>query len=112
MYDVIRNSFTDRVFPARQPTQFVGLDNYVQLLSMTVQEVPPKIDEATGQPKINCKTGTIDYKSTVQVLPPRAAALGSDPVQYLWPPMCWAQATRFYQGGVGHNRLCRCHRLF
>ena len=69
MFDVVRNSFTDRVFASSTPTQNVGLDNYIQLLSMTIKELPPKIDEATGQPVIDPDTGQVDFESSVQVLP-------------------------------------------
>jgi len=44
---VFVNSFTNRTFASAQPTEFVGLENYSRLLRMTVQRVPPVIDEAT-----------------------------------------------------------------
>lgn len=69
MFSVIANSFTNRTFASSEPTVNVGLDNYRQLLSMTIVELPPKIDEATGQPVIDEETGEIDYVSSVSVLP-------------------------------------------
>ena len=50
-------SFTNATFASSKPTDFVGLDNYRTLLSMTIVQVPPKLDEATGQPQIDEKTG-------------------------------------------------------
>lgn len=75
MFSVIATSFTNRTFASSEPTVNVGLDNYRQLLSMTIVELPPKIDEATGQPAIDEKTGKIDYPSAVSVLP-------RDPVRF------------------------------
>jgi len=69
MFSVIANSFTNRTFASSEPTVNVGLDNYRQLLSMTIVELPPKLDETTGQPAIDEKTGEIDYPSAVSVLP-------------------------------------------
>lgn len=69
MFSVITNSFTNRVFASSKPIEFVGLDNYVQLLSMTFKQVPPKIDAKTGQPAIDPKTGEVQYQSAVTVLP-------------------------------------------
>jgi trehalose/maltose transport system permease protein len=69
MFSVIANSFTNRTFASSQPTEFVALDNYRQLLSITVVPLPPKIDETTGQPVIDETTGEIDYASAVSVLP-------------------------------------------
>lgn len=68
---VFVNSFTNRTFASAQPTEFVGLDNYRQLLGITIRQVPPVIDEATGQPRINERTGQVEYQSAVRVLPAR-----------------------------------------
>ncbi|MFN8464817.1 MAG: sugar ABC transporter permease [Caldilineaceae bacterium] len=62
-------SFTNETFASSKPTDFVGLDNYRTLLSMTIAQVPPKLDEATGQPQIDEKTGQVKYESAVSVLP-------------------------------------------
>ena len=62
-------SFTNETFASSKPTDFVGLDNYRTLLSMTIVQVPPKLDEATGQPQIDEKTGQVKYESAVSVLP-------------------------------------------
>ena len=69
MFSVFVSSFTNATFASAKPTEFVGLDNYRSLLSITIKEVPPKIDEATGKPQIDEKTGEIKYQSTVSVLP-------------------------------------------
>jgi trehalose/maltose transport system permease protein len=68
-------SFTNETFASAKPTDFIGLENYRNLLSMTIVEVPPRIDEATGQPMIDEKTGGVRYESAVSVLP-------REPVRY------------------------------
>jgi trehalose/maltose transport system permease protein len=62
-------SFTNETFASSAPTERVGLDNYRSLLSMTIVEVPPRIDEDTGQPQVNPATGEVRYESAVSVLP-------------------------------------------
>lgn len=61
-------SLTDAEFAGTEEPQFVGLANYYQLLSMTIAEVPAKLDDA-GNPLIDEDTGEIDYESPVRVLP-------------------------------------------
>ncbi len=46
---VVYYSFTNRAFASSQPTEFVGLDNYVNLLSMTVRSLPLVTDPDTGE---------------------------------------------------------------
>lgn len=72
---VFVNSFTNRTFASAQPTEFVGLANYKRLLAVTIRQVPPQIDEATGQPRIDERTGEIRYESVLRVLP-------TQPVRY------------------------------
>jgi trehalose/maltose transport system permease protein len=130
MFDVIRNSFTDRVFASTEPTQFVGLDNYRQLLSMTILEVPPKIDEATGQPLVDPETGEIEYESPVRVLPRepvryrevtefnlfgRQFVLGAtDPafIQAVWDTVVFAVITVFLELALGMVIALIIHRSF
>lgn len=69
LLSVFGYSFTNATFASSQPTEFIGLQNYQSLLSMTIVQVPPVIDEATGQPKINPDTGEVEYESSVRVLP-------------------------------------------
>ncbi|HHY58309.1 MAG TPA: sugar ABC transporter permease [Chloroflexi bacterium] len=71
LLSVFGYSFTNATFASSQPTEFIGLQNYQSLLSMTIVQVPPVIDEATGQPKINPDTGEVEYESSVRVLPRR-----------------------------------------
>ncbi len=66
---VFYNSMTDKMFASGQPVSFIGLDNYKKLLSLTVQELPQKIDEDTGQPMVDPETGEKVYESAVRVLP-------------------------------------------
>ena len=68
-------SLTNRVFASAQKTDFVGLDNFRNLLSITVKELPPKIDEGTGNIQTDPETGEVVYQSAVQVLP-------REPVRY------------------------------
>jgi len=75
LLSVFFNSFTNATFASSKPTEFIGIQNYQMLLSMTIKELPPKIDEATGQPAIDRRTGGVDYQSAVTVLP-------RDPVRY------------------------------
>jgi trehalose/maltose transport system permease protein len=75
LLSVFYYSLTNRVFASAQPTQFVGMDNYRNLLSITVKELPPVIDEATGKVETDPKTGKVVYQSVVQTLP-------REPVRY------------------------------
>ena len=66
---VFVNSFTNRGFATGTPTEYVGFDNYARLLNITIKPLPPIIDPATGQPKIDPKTGSIQYADAFDVLP-------------------------------------------
>jgi trehalose/maltose transport system permease protein len=68
---VFVSSFTNRTFASAQPTEFVGLQNYVRLLSMTIAELQPVTNPDTGEPVINPNTGEVQYQSAVRVLPAR-----------------------------------------
>lgn len=65
---VFYNSLTDREFASGQEPQFVGLENYAQLLSLTITELPPRLDDA-GQPEVDPETGEQLYEPAVSVLP-------------------------------------------
>ncbi len=67
-------SFTNAQFASSQETEFIGFENYAQLLGMTVQQVPAEVDEA-GNVVRDPETGEIDYVSPVTVLP-------REPVRY------------------------------
>jgi trehalose/maltose transport system permease protein len=66
---VFYNSLTNRVFASGQETEFVGLANYSKLLSLTIKELPPAIDEETGEIQIDPETGEVVYESAVRILP-------------------------------------------
>ena len=66
---VFYNSLTDRTFASAREPQFIGLANYANLLSITIKELPPEIDEETGEIVRDPDTGEIDYVSPVSVLP-------------------------------------------
>jgi trehalose/maltose transport system permease protein len=65
-------STTNKRFASSQETKFIGFSNYRNLLSMTVRELPLKLDDS-GQPVL--KEGKKQYESWVKVLP-------RDPLRY------------------------------
>jgi len=69
LFTVFRDSFTNRIFASNKPVEFVGLDNYRQLLSMTIVELPPIMDPATGKQAIDKNTGQPVYERPIRVLP-------------------------------------------
>jgi len=46
---VFVSSFTNAQFATSTPAEFVGLDNYKQLLSITIEPLPQATDPDTGQ---------------------------------------------------------------
>lgn len=72
---VFYNSLTDRQLASNAPVSFIGLENYRNLLSMTIKELPPVIDETTGDITIDPDTGEEVYESSIDILP-------RDPVRY------------------------------
>ncbi|MCS6828797.1 MAG: sugar ABC transporter permease, partial [Caldilinea sp.] len=68
LFSVFYTSFTNSVFASAAPTEFVGLQNYQRLLSVTLRQLPPRLDEA-GQPIVDPNTGAVQYESAVTVLP-------------------------------------------
>jgi trehalose/maltose transport system permease protein len=69
LFTVFRDSVTDRVFASSQPVKYVGLGNFVRLLSVTIVELPPVIDAATGKQAVDKDTGAPVYVRPIQVLP-------------------------------------------
>jgi len=65
---VFYSSLTDDTFASGVETNFVGLDNYSELLSLTVVQLDPELDES-GQPVLNPDTGETEYQSPVEALP-------------------------------------------
>jgi trehalose/maltose transport system permease protein len=66
---VFVNSFTNKIFASSEPVEIVGLENYIQLLSVTVKKLPAMVDENTGEPIVDPETGEVEYESAVHVLP-------------------------------------------
>lgn len=64
---VFYESLRDSEFASSAPARFVGLENYRDLLSMTVRELPVRVDDA-GQPVLD-DAGNIRYESWISVLP-------------------------------------------
>jgi trehalose/maltose transport system permease protein len=60
-------SMTDRVFGSAQEPNFVGLENYAKLLSITIKELPPVLDE-NGAPVVD-ENGQPVFDTAVNVLP-------------------------------------------
>ena len=71
---VFVSSFTNRTFASSQPTVFVQFQNYRKLLSLDIRRLPPVVDKATGQVKLD-KSGGVVYEAPVNVLP-------TDPIRY------------------------------
>ncbi len=65
---VFYSSLTNREFASAEPVKFIGLQNYSDLLSITIKELPPKLDDA-GQPVIDEKTGEQVYERSIKILP-------------------------------------------
>ena len=72
---VFFTSLTNRTFASAAETEFIGFENYRQLLSITIQELPLRVDESTGQPLTDPDTGETLYELAVRVLP-------REPVRY------------------------------
>ena len=64
---VFYTSMTDRVFASGQEPNFVGFENYRQLLSMRLVELPPQVDDDGNI--IRDDDGNIVYERPIQVLP-------------------------------------------
>lgn len=65
---VFYKSFTDDTFASSADTEWVGLSNYRDLLSLTIVELDPEVDD-NGNPVFDEETGEREYESAIQVLP-------------------------------------------
>ncbi|MGL4608811.1 MAG: carbohydrate ABC transporter permease [Trueperaceae bacterium] len=81
-------SVTDKRFASSDPVNFVGFQNYAELLSMTIRRAPPKVD-ANNQPVL--KDGKIQYEAAATVLPQK-------PVRYKEASKLDIFGTRFIVG--------------
>ncbi|ACL70831.1 carbohydrate ABC transporter permease [Halothermothrix orenii] len=68
---VFYTSLTDKTFATTKETHFIGLENYKELLGITIKELKPIIDEETGEQKIDPRTGKPQYQRPIRVLPRR-----------------------------------------
>ena len=66
---VFYNSFTNDTFASSEPTEWVGLQNYSDLLSLTIRELQPEVDADTGEAVYDPETGAREYESAIDVLP-------------------------------------------
>lgn len=63
---VFVGSLQESEFASEEPAEWVGLDNYRRLLSVTVRELPPERNE---QGEVVVEDGEVQYQSWVGVLP-------------------------------------------
>lgn len=66
---VFYNSLTNEKFASAQETEFIGLENYRNLLSITIKKLPQMTDEETGEPMTDPETGEVVYERAINVLP-------------------------------------------
>jgi trehalose/maltose transport system permease protein len=66
---VFYNSLTNRKFASAEETKFIGLQNYKELLSMTIKKLPQLEDEQTGEPLTDPETGEPVYERAINILP-------------------------------------------
>lgn len=71
LFQVFYTSFTDRIFASGtdEAPNFIGIENYKSLLGLTIKELPPVIDQTTGELKIDPLTGEKLYERSIRVLP-------------------------------------------
>lgn len=62
-------SLTDREFASAREAEFVGLQNYSDLLSMKIRELPAEVDPATGEELIDPETGDTIFARPLDILP-------------------------------------------
>ncbi len=65
---VFYSSFTNDTFASAAETDFVGFQNYSDLLSITFVELDPELDDS-GQPVVDPETGEAEFQSPVEALP-------------------------------------------
>lgn len=69
LFSVFYNSLTNKIFASAEPAELVGLENYSDLLSITIKRLPAVIDESTGKQQIDPETGEVVYERPIRVLP-------------------------------------------
>jgi len=66
---VFVTSFTNRTFASGEKVEFIGFKNYRRLLGFTIKELPPQVDEKTGEVLKDPETGKTVYERAVRILP-------------------------------------------
>lgn len=66
---VFYNSLTNRKFASAEETQFIGLQNYRELLSITIKKLPQATDPDTGELQFDPETGDPVYERAINILP-------------------------------------------
>lgn len=59
LISVFATSFTNRTFASSVETEFIGFDNYKELLSLTIEELP----------MVQGEDGTMEYENPLRILP-------------------------------------------
>ena len=72
---VFYTSLTNKRFASQEETQFIGIQNYKNLLSMKVKRLEPVTDPDTGDQMVDPETGELVYERPIDVLP-------REPVRY------------------------------
>lgn len=70
LYQVFYTSLTDRKFAGTGEVNFIGLENYRDLIGLTILPLPVIYDEH-GDPMIDATTGKKEYVDAIEVLPMR-----------------------------------------
>lgn len=94
---VFVSSFTNAQFASDEPVEFVGLDNYKQLLGAKIFELPP-LEDDNGNPVINEETGEQEYERAFRVLP-------REPVRYQEVTTFSFFGNKYVLGGTDPNFL-------
>jgi trehalose/maltose transport system permease protein len=66
---VFYNSLTNRKFASAEETKFIGLQNYRELLSITIRKLPQSTDPDTGELQFDPETGDPVYERAINILP-------------------------------------------
>ena len=94
---VFYSSLTNRVFASGREVEFVGLDNYRNLLSVTVQRLNPALDE-NGAVQTDPDSGETIYERPIDVLP-------REPARYRELDQFSFFGSRYVIGAIDRNFL-------
>ncbi|MGM0432402.1 MAG: carbohydrate ABC transporter permease [Spirochaetota bacterium] len=66
---VFFTSFSNKTFASSRETEFVGFDNYAELLGLKIVKLEPIIDAQTGEQQVNAATGELEFEDPLDILP-------------------------------------------